>query len=202
MTIAIRGNLNVPNIVCLSSDVVGGEIAGAQPGMVIYYTDTKVWKIVKNDLTLADYVLPANITIAGDLEIGAVEIKDSTSDTRAVVGSYGLEVDVNRISTSVAEAISLSPLYGTQDVATPGTAEPIASSATKVIMVVIWAKSTNTGAVYVGTGAVDRVTSKQMVLQPGAAISIDTPLGYNFNLANWYVDADVANEGVDYMAMR
>jgi hypothetical protein len=37
--------------------------------------------------------------LSSDIEIGAVEIKDATTDTRAVVGSNGLYVDVRSIQT-------------------------------------------------------------------------------------------------------
>jgi hypothetical protein len=44
-----------------------------------------------------------NTSGIGDIEIGAVEIKDATTDTRAVVNvTYGLSVDVKRdVSSSV-----------------------------------------------------------------------------------------------------
>lgn len=41
--------------------------------------------------------VPVEATLnVGDIEIGAVEIKDGTSDTRAVVGSDGLQVEVKK----------------------------------------------------------------------------------------------------------
>ena len=43
-------------------------------------------------------LVDANIT-TGDIEIGAVEIKNSTDDTRATVGANGLHVDVRTIQT-------------------------------------------------------------------------------------------------------
>jgi hypothetical protein len=45
-----------------------------------------------------------NTSGVGDIEIGAVEIKDATTDTRAVVdATYGLSTDVKRdVSTSVS----------------------------------------------------------------------------------------------------
>ena len=46
----------------------------------------------------------------GDIEIGAVELKDGTTDTRAVVDStYGLGVDVKRITGTVTTSISGTP---------------------------------------------------------------------------------------------
>ena len=40
---------------------------------------------------------------AGDIEIGAVELKNSTDDTRAVVGANGLYTDVRAIQAGVAK---------------------------------------------------------------------------------------------------
>lgn len=45
------------------------------------------------DYASDEWSKPTNLD-AGDLQIGAVEIKNSTDDTRAVVGSNGLYVDV------------------------------------------------------------------------------------------------------------
>ncbi len=36
------------------------------------------------------------VIVAGDLALGAVELKDASSDTRAVVGSDGLEVEIKK----------------------------------------------------------------------------------------------------------
>lgn len=204
MTIVNTGRLNIPNLTALSSDVSGGILPQASPGMVIFFTDTLAWKIVKADLSLANYVLPVNVTLAGELEIGKIVIIDDTTGVAASVGVNGLAVDtyVNRIDQSVAESNSLSPLYGTQAVATSGVAEPLVTSATKVIMAVIFTISTNLSNVYIGTAAVHKTSSKQLILPPGATVSIDCPLGFNFNLANWYVDAETNDEGVNFMALR
>jgi hypothetical protein len=86
MAIVIMGRLNIPNITCLSSDVSGGKIAGAQPGMVIYYTDTSAWKIVKSDLTLADYAIPASFS--GTISLGAADVAVNAAITDGV-GNYG-----------------------------------------------------------------------------------------------------------------
>jgi hypothetical protein len=177
MAIEITGRLNAPNATALSTDIVAGKLPGLQPGMVVYFTDTQITQIARSDGVLVDYFLP--ISFNGTVEIGAVSV-DQT----------------------VAESTSLSSLYGTQLVAVPGTAEPLVGSANKVIMAVIFAKTTNADNVYVGTAAVDKTSSKQIILRPGATVSIDAPLGYNFNLANWYVDAEMTNDGVDFMAMK
>jgi len=64
MAITYTGRMNIPNIVCLSSDVSGGKIEGAQPGMVAYFSDSKAWKIILSDLTLGDYQLPVGTIVS------------------------------------------------------------------------------------------------------------------------------------------
>lgn len=204
MALVFVGAMNKPNYIALSTDIVASKIDGASRiGNTVYTYDDKAWYIIEDDLTLSQYVDPVAVTFTGDLEIGAVEIKDATTATRAVVGANGLAVDafVNKIEQSVAESTTLSPIYGVQSIAVPGTAEPLVGAATKVIMVLIFTKSTNTDDVYVGTASVDKTSSKQMILPPGATLSIDAPLGYALNLANFYVDAEIAGEGVNYVAM-
>jgi hypothetical protein len=51
--------------------------------MTIYYSDLKAWKIVKNDLTLADYVLPFGASV----DIGDVTLLAST----AIIGTVGID---------------------------------------------------------------------------------------------------------------
>lgn len=66
-------------------------------GMKIYLTDLEKTIICHED-TWSDYIVntSANINV-GDIEIGAVEIKNSTDDTRATVGANGLYVDIQNI---------------------------------------------------------------------------------------------------------
>ena len=97
MALIFVGKMNVPTYVALSTDVVTNAIAGASiVGGTVFLSDTAAWKIIKPDLTLADYNIPASIS-TGDIQIGAVEIKNSTSDTRATVGSNGLYVDARNV---------------------------------------------------------------------------------------------------------
>lgn len=63
---------------------------------------------------------PVGITLSGDVEIGAVEIKDPTTNTRATVGSNGLYIDVRNIQSG-------SNIIGKVgiDQTTPGTTNKI-----------------------------------------------------------------------------
>jgi hypothetical protein len=179
MAIVINGKMNIPNVVAATTDIVGGKVAGSNPGNVIFFYDDASWKIVELDGTLAPYSLPVEATIAGDVTIGDIGINQS-----------------------VAGSTTLSPLVGTQSVAVPGTAEPLAASSTKVLSVIIYTKSTNTNTVYIGNSIVDKTSSKQLIMPPGANVSIDAPLGFNINLNSWYVDAETAGEGVNWTALR
>jgi len=204
MALTFVGHMNVPNYTALSTDIAASKITGASiVGATVFLTDTAAWKIIKSDLTLIDYVLPVEVTFDGEIEIGKIVIKDDTTATTAGVGVNGLAVDafVNKIDQSVAESNVVSPIYGVQSVAVPGTAEPLMASSTKVLMFVVFTKETNTDDVYIGTAAVDKTTSKQMILAPGATLSVDAPLGYSLNLAQWYVDSIVAGDGVNFIAL-
>lgn len=82
---------NAPKYLALSTDIADNKIIGCSyAGALVYLTDTKVWKTVKEDLTLADYVIETSATLeVGDIEIGAVEIKNSTTDDRLKINTDG-----------------------------------------------------------------------------------------------------------------
>ena len=114
MTIVHVGPMNIPNYICLSSDVADGKVAGTQPGKVIYYSDTKAWKIVKDDLSLADYVLPFDASV----DLGDVTLLASTAE----IGKLGAgEAHIGEVSgstavISVTPTISASTIYTANDV--------------------------------------------------------------------------------------
>jgi hypothetical protein len=181
MAIVKTGRLNIPNITCLTTDIVGGAVAGGEPGLVVYVSDAAAasqWFIVRADLQLVPYALPVEITVDGStIEIGNVGI-----------------------DAPVSESITLTPHFGIKTVATPGTGVPITAGSTKVMSITLWPKEGNVGTVYVGDSTVDKDTSHQIILtttSPG--IIIDVALGYNFDLTNLYVDAINANDGVEFI---
>ena len=65
---------------------------------VLFTTPT----LVAVNPTTRAMLVEASIT-TGDIEIGAVEIKDGTTDTRAVVGTDGLQTHVKRYTTKIDE---------------------------------------------------------------------------------------------------
>lgn len=80
-----------------------------------------------------------------------------------------------------------------KDVTTAGTAEALAASSTRVLAVVIRAKSGNTDSIYVGASDVD--STDGFPLAAGEAITLNVR-----DLADVYVDAAVNGEGVHYIA--
>ena len=178
MTIVYNGRLNVPNYEALSSDVIGGALPGAGPGMVVYFSDLKTWSIVRADGQLVSYALP--VTFDGSVEIGSVHIDQQ-----------------------LTESVSLTPYYAIKSVTSPGVAVPLLSSATPVMSATIFPKVGNVGNCYVGTSAVNKDTSQQIIIPTsGSGVSIDVPLGYTFNLAAFYVDAVNANDGVYFIYFK
>lgn len=140
--------------------------------------------------TVAVYVDPTThrmyvdaLISTGDIKIGAVEIKNSTDDTRATVGALGLYVDPQPLTT----------LYnGTKTVPT-GAAEALAGSqATR--SVTVKALSTNTVAVYVGASTV--TTANGFELLAGESVTMDIA-----NLATVYVISGSASQVVRYIAV-
>lgn len=119
----------------------------------------------------------------GDIEIGAVEIKDSGSDTRATVGTLGIYVDPQPLST----------IYNGVKVVPTGTAEVIASSQA-IHSVTVKALSTNTAVVYIGSTGV--TTSNGFELLAGESISLDVD-----DLSDVYVISGSASQEVRYIAI-
>ena len=59
MALTLISSEKTPTYLAVSSDIADNKIAGANiVGATIYLTDTGAWKIIKADLTLADYKLP------------------------------------------------------------------------------------------------------------------------------------------------
>lgn len=206
MALTFLGLKSDPVYLALSSDIglddkiIGANVVGAK----IFLTDTKLWKIILLDLTLQDFAMAIEATLSGDVEIGAVEIKNSTDDTRATVDGDGLWVRsvIKDIDQPLDAARNLTPYYNEQDVASSGTAEPLLPSATYASMILVWAKGTNVGSICFGTSAVDKTSSRQIVLPAGSMASIDVPLGYRVGVHQFYVDADNSGDGVQFFYMR
>lgn len=93
----------------------------------------------------------------------------------------------------------LRPHGGAKTVAATGTAEALVATSTPAYMLYVRAKTGNTQNVYLGDSAVDKTTSKQIILAAGDAVTITPPNGNRINLLDFYIDVDVNAEGVDYL---
>jgi hypothetical protein len=134
------------------------------------------------------------VDVEGDLEIGAVEIKNATDDTRATVGADGLAVysTMNRPTKAL--------VTDSAAVTTPGTAVPLADAPTLVRSCVIQARKAtgaNTGNVCFGDSGVLLATNPGTMLTPGLGYEL-VPPGCVIDLAAVFVDAANANDGVTY----
>jgi hypothetical protein len=91
MALVYVGPLNTPNYTALATDIGTNKITGAvRPGNTIFLTDTAAWKIVMDDLTLADYAIPA--TFSGSISLGAVTVGTAYAMVDGV-GNYSLIVE-------------------------------------------------------------------------------------------------------------
>jgi len=127
--------------------------------------------------------MPDVTVTTGDIQIGAVEIKNSTDDTRATVGTLGLYVDPQPLTT----------IYAGTKTAPTVTAEAIASSQA-IHSVTVKALSTNTVAVYVG--ATGCTVAAGFELLAGESISLDVD---NLNLV--YCISGNASQVVRYIGV-
>jgi hypothetical protein len=144
----------------------------------------------------APILLDANgrIVLSSDIEIGAVELKDGTSDARAVIsGTDGVLVN-HGTNNDVTVTVPTTLSGGEKTVSTSGTAEALGTTLV-IKSLYIRAKAANTGYVYVGDSNVDKTTSQQLVLSAGESVSMDIS-----NRSTVYIDVSVNGEGVDYLA--
>lgn len=136
----------------------------------------------------ADGKLETTATITtGDLEIGAVEIKNATTDDRAYVDTSG-RLHVYDEAAGGATAIH----SGQVSVSTPGTAVPLTATSTLVSIVTIKANSANVGAVYVGDSSVTSTTG--LVLSAGESVDVKID-----DINKIYIDAANSGDGVSYI---
>ena len=173
--------------------------------LIIDYKSGDVYGVkatTTSSLTSAAYKInqaktDTSVTLStGDVEIGAVEIKNATDDTRATVGANGLYVDVRAMPAGGLTTYSAQTTigHGVKTVTTAGTDEALAAS-TACKRVIIQAQTDNTGKIAVGASGVDATiaTGTGVLLEPGDAIELDTA-----NLATVYIDSTVNGEGVRY----
>ncbi len=105
-----------------------------------------------------------------------------------------IDASTGRILTSTVTTTSTpSTIYnGSQTVTTAGTAVALASSTT-IKSVIVKAKYSNTGTIYIGDASVS--SANGLELEAGDAVSIDID-----DLSTVYIDSSVNGEGVNYLA--
>jgi hypothetical protein len=81
--------------------------------MVVYYTDTKATKIVKSDLSLADYVIPVGVTFAGTVDVGSVDQGAPATSNPWIVS------DANDVSTGTTAPSKIGIVGGKTADGTP-----------------------------------------------------------------------------------
>ena len=132
------------------------------------YTEQHILNMVFDETNAA---LRTGITFEGDIEIGAVEIKDSSGSTRATVGSDGLHVDLQ------ANPLATAPLVGQATIAVTSTAVQLGDNALTNGVIII-AKSDNSAAITIGgSGVNDTIdgTGNGAILEAGmmASFAVD-----------------------------
>jgi hypothetical protein len=131
-----------------------------------------------------DAAIPVSLT--GDVELGAVEIKNATDDTRATVGASGLHVDVRAISALPAGTNNIGDVDvltqpGAANIAngqvTAGSASGPAVAARATRRSVLIRNTDTSNSAYVGTGAVSAANG--FLLKAGESITIETTAAIN-----------------------
>ena len=99
---------------------------------------------------------------------------------------------------TVATSRKVSPVGGTKSVATSGTGVPLVASSTDAHLLIVTAKSDNTGAIYFGDNSVDKTSLKQTTLLQSQVVSVFVDGGYKLDVNEHYIDADNNDDGVDF----
>jgi hypothetical protein len=164
---------------------------------VLKSTDT----VATTDDLLAVFVAGGSVSVsAGDIEIGAVELKNATTDDRAsitaantarttgtlVLATQGIDAAGNVNSTAAPTAL----YAGSKTSTTPAT--PVVLAATQAIKkgVIVQALSTNTGTLKVGNAS-----AVPIWLSAGGAVSLEID-----DIGKVYIDVTVSGEGCTYLA--
>lgn len=132
---------------------------------------------------------------ASDKEIGAVELKDAANETRVRIQPGGAVLVAQAPTAAVCTLSTHSAA-----VTSPGT--PVALSAAPLLVwrVDIVAKPGNTGRICVGDASVNAASKRAAELLVGESYCIECPPGATLDLAQVFIDASVAGEGVLFNA--
>ena len=213
--IVFNGRLNTPCYEALSSDLVGGILPGVvNPGLTIYFSDTKTWKIVKDGTgALNDYVLPFGASVdIGDVTllpgtalIGKVGIDQTTPGTTNLVVADTELPAASALDGTIGKGLS-APVVGAAVLHSDGTnliqvsqLTPLPVSQTRVACttVDVSAPAVNTAAVVTYTGD---ATKKHVITGIAWSYAGGTPVGGNLQITDggavvFTVDIDKSGPG-------
>ena len=130
------------------------------------------------------------------VRVTGVGDSQAVEDLGAVVALNALLAQLLPLTTTPVEK---TPVKVVQAVAVPSTAEALVGSETFAREVHLQAKKVagdNTGNVFVGLSDLDQAAAELFELTPGQPMSIVMPPGTMVNVADIYVDADTADDGV------
>lgn len=125
------------------------------------------------------------------LDVSIVDATGAQVTTLPVSGPL-TDAELRASPVSVTEDPFSSVVTGQTNVTTAGTRVALGAS-TAILGVVIRAKLTNTGLIYVGNSSV--TSSNGYILDRGSAVTVNVD-----NLADISIDSSVSGEGVSYMA--
>ena len=122
--------------------------------------------------------------VVQDIEIGAVEIKNGSSDTRAEVNANNALKTIEEVPTGISTAHKVVTTAGSR----------VQLSSATIVSITIKALSTNTGLIYVGGSGV--TSSNGFELSTGDSVT----LAINDADEIW-IDSSVSGEGVSIIAV-
>lgn len=145
-------------------------------------------KIRLKDNADGTFSVATTATLAADIEIGAVEIKNSVDDTRATVGANGLYVDV-QASTGVGSLTETAPTTDTASSGLNGRLQRIAQRITSLIALLPTA---------LGAGGGLKVDGSGTALPVSLATAPSTPVTGTF----WQTTQPTSDNGPTWTSVR
>lgn len=98
----------------------------------------------------------------------------------------------------MATSVTSDFVFGTKDVAVAGTALVLDATEYRIRSVMLIAHDNNAGRIFYGASDVTSATQRGLAGSESITLSSSSP----FALSTIYIDADIANDGVDFIAVR
>ena len=148
-----------------------------------------------------DEVLDELLQVQDSFTMAEGTIVDGTRGPKYYFAPYSPTSQEGKISYSKFTMAGARPIGGTKVVTAAGTAEQLVTTRRKwAYSLTLQAKAGNSGNTYLGDSGVDKATSQQMILTPGASVTFEMPLsGFVLRMTDWWVDVDVSGEGVGFL---